>query len=172
MFSYKHFTLQYWRAWCLKMYNTRARWKVLGLLYNRCEIRDKRLLGRFPDRSWCHRLTSVKLFCSQSIAPCPEFHVGCRLGRELFPFPTYLLSMEPGAAVKSPLVSMAVPSAPVRIPSQRPLGLSVTSVTSVANDKSDNELILGAVHRSPALQLRKTGRQMGYLPPNDVGRIT
>ena len=54
---------------------------------------------------------------------------------------------------------MAVPPAPVRVPSQRPLALSVTSVMSVANDKGDNEIILGAVHRSPgifALQLKKT----------------
>ena len=44
---------------------------------------------------------------------------------------------------------MAVPPAPVRVPSQRPLAPSVVSVTSVANDKGDNEMILGAVHRSP-----------------------
>ena len=46
-------------------------------------------------------------------------------------------------------VSVAVPPAPVRFPSQGPLALSVASVTSVANDKGDNEMILGAVHRSP-----------------------
>ena len=35
---------------------------------------------------------------------------------------------------------------------------SVTSITSVANDKDDSEMILGAVHRSSGinLQLRKT----------------
>ena len=48
---------------------------------------------------------------------------------------------------------MAVPPAPVQVPSQRPLALCVTSVTSVANDKSDNEMILGAVHRSPGIYL-------------------
>ena len=42
---------------------------------------------------------------------------------------------------------MAVPPAPVRVPSQRPLTASVTSVTSVANDKGDNEIIPGAVLR-------------------------
>ena len=42
---------------------------------------------------------------------------------------------------------MAVPLAPVRVPSQRPLTPSVTSVTSVANDKGDNEMIPVAVHR-------------------------
>ena len=46
-------------------------------------------------------------------------------------------------------VSLAVPPAPVRVPSQRPLAPSVASVTSVANDKGDNEMILGAVHGSP-----------------------
>ena len=43
---------------------------------------------------------------------------------------------------------MAVPPAHVRVPSQRPLAQSVASVTSVGNDKDDNEMILGAVHRS------------------------
>jgi hypothetical protein len=46
-------------------------------------------------------------------------------------------------------VSMAVPPAPVRVPNQRPLAPSVASVTSDANDKGDDEMILGAVHRSP-----------------------
>ena len=32
-----------------------------------------------------------------------------------------------------------------------PLAPRVTSVTSVANDKGDNEMILGAVHRSPGI---------------------
>ena len=49
--------------------------------------------------------------------------------------------------------SVAVPAATVQIPSQRPLALSVTSVTSVANDKGDNEMILGAVHRYPGICL-------------------
>jgi hypothetical protein len=40
---------------------------------------------------------------------------------------------------------MAVPAAPVRIPSRRPFAPSVVSVTSVANDKGDNEMILRAV---------------------------
>ena len=58
-----------------------------------------------------------------------------------------------------------VPPAPVRVPSQRSLAPSVASVTSVAN-KGDNEMILGAVHRSPGVCLtaeenpRKT--QRGY----------
>ena len=44
--------------------------------------------------------------------------------------------------------SMAVPAALVRVPSQRSLTPSVASVTSVANDKGDNEMIPEAVHRS------------------------
>ena len=41
---------------------------------------------------------------------------------------------------------MAVPPAPVQVPGQKPLA---SSVTSVANDKGDNEMISGAVHWSP-----------------------
>ena len=49
---------------------------------------------------------------------------------------------------------MAVPPAPVRVPSQRPLAPRVASVTSVPNDKDDDdEMILGAVHRSPGICL-------------------
>ena len=40
-------------------------------------------------------------------------------------------SMESWAAVKKLYASMAVPQAPVRIPSQRPLAPSIASVTSV-----------------------------------------
>ena len=89
--------------------------KSSSLTYNRREIQDKRILGRDTDRSWCHRHTSVKLFWSQPMAPwtsvavyesavaqsmdpfwipgtylmsaCPEFHVSCRLDRELFSLP-------------------------------------------------------------------------------------
>ena len=46
---------------------------------------------------------------------------------------------------------MAVPPPPVRVSSQRSLVSSVASVTS--NDKGDNEMIPGAVHRSPGLCL-------------------
>ena len=49
--------------------------------------------------------------------------------------------------------AMAVPPAPVRVLGQRPLAPSVTSIMSVANDKGDNEMILGAVHRSPGICL-------------------
>ena len=54
--------------------------------------------------------------------------------------------MEPRAAAKNLLVSVAVLPAPVRVPSQRSLASSVASVTSAANDKCDNEMTLGAVH--------------------------
>ena len=50
-------------------------------------------------------------------------------------------------------VSVVVSPAPVQVPSQRPLASIVASVTSVANDKGDNEMIPGAVHRSPGICL-------------------
>ena len=66
--------------------------------------------------------------------------------------------MEPWAAAKKKLsVSLAVPPAPVRVPSQRPLAPSVTSVTSVANDKGNNEMILGAERRFPGICLPAEG---------------
>jgi hypothetical protein len=40
---------------------------------------------------------------------------------------------------------------PPAVHSQRPLALSVTSVTPVTNDKGDNEMIPGAVYRSPGI---------------------
>ena len=54
--------------------------------------------------------------------------------------------MEPWVAAKKTF-------SPVRVPSQRPLAPSVASVTSIANDKGDNEIILAAVHRSPGICL-------------------
>ena len=63
--------------------------------------------------------------------------------------------MESCAAAKKALSYVAVPPDPVRVPNQRP---PAPSVTSVASDKGDNEMIPGAVHRFPgiALRLRKT----------------
>ena len=61
--------------------------------------------------------------------------------------------MEPWAAAKKLSVSVAVPPAPVQVPSQRPLAPSVASVTSLANDKGDNEMVLRAVHRPPGICL-------------------
>ena len=58
-----------------------------------------------------------------------------------------------GCGQKKLSVSVAVPPVPVRVPSQRPLAPSVAPVTSVANDKGDNEMILGAVYRSPGILL-------------------
>ena len=48
---------------------------------------------------------------------------------------------------------LAVPPARVRVPSQWPLAPTVTSITSDANDKGDNEMIPGAVYRSPGICL-------------------
>ena len=54
---------------------------------------------------------------------------------------------------EKPYASVAVPPAPVGVSSQRPLAPSVTSVTSVANVKGDNKMILGAVNTSPGICL-------------------
>ena len=48
------------------------------------------------------------------------------------------------------LVGVAVPPAPVWVPSQR---LLASNVASVANDKGDNKMILRAVHRFPGICL-------------------
>ena len=75
-------------------------------------------------------------------------------------FKAEMLSMEPWAAAKKKLPSsVAVPSAPVRIPSQRPLAPCVASVTSIANDKGDNEMILRTDLLTFALKPRKTPRK-------------
>ena len=47
-----------------------------------------------------------------------------------------------------------MPPAPVSVLSQRPLAPSVASVKSVAIDNGNNEMILGAVHRSSGICLR------------------
>ena len=52
--------------------------------------------------------------------------------------------MEPWAAAKKLPVTVAVPLAPVRVPSQRPVA---PNVASVANDKGDNEMILAFASR-------------------------
>ena len=67
---------------------------------------------------------------------------------------------------------MAVPPAPVRVPSQRPLAPSVASATLLANDKGDNEMILGAVHSSPGICLtaKKDPRKLSRRP-SDEGAV-
>ena len=49
-----------------------------------------------------------------------------------------------------------------------PLAPRVTSVTSVANDKGDNEMILGAVHRSPGICLTA---EQNPIKPSDEGAV-
>ena len=56
--------------------------------------------------------------------------------------------MEPWAAAKRALSQCGDATTPPRVPSQRPLALSVSSVTSVVNDEGDNEMIPGTVHIS------------------------
>ena len=74
--------------------------------------------------------------------------------------------MEPCAAAKKKLVIVAVPPAPIRVLSQRPLAPSVALVTSVANDKDDSEMILGAEHRTPGICLRAEENQGIFLKFN------
>ena len=63
--------------------------------------------------------------------------------------------MEPwGLWPKKFQTSVAVPPAPVRVPTQRPLAPSVASVTPFPNDKDVNDTIPGAVHRSPDIYLK------------------
>ena len=64
-----------------------------------------------------------------------------------------------GCGQKKLSVSVAVPPAPVRVPSQRPLAPSVASVRSFTNDKGDNEMIMGAVYRSPGICPRAEDNQ-------------
>ena len=64
---------------------------------------------------------------------------------------------------------MTVPPVPVRVPSQRPLAPNVASVTSVASGKGDNEMILAAVHRSPAICL--TAEETSARRPSDEGAV-
>ena len=75
---------------------------------------------------------------------------------------------------------MAVPPDPVRVPCQRPLTPSVTSVTSVTNDRGDNEMIPGAgICLTAAENLGKPqlgvllmkGLKWGPFPQNEFGRI-
>ena len=70
-------------------------------------------------------------------------------------------------------VSVAVPPAPVQVPSQRPLAPSVASVISVANDKGYNEMILGAVHRSPGICLtaEENPQKISAGRPSDEGAV-
>ena len=49
--------------------------------------------------------------------------------------------------------SVTMTAAPVWVPRQRPLDSSLTSVTSVGDDKGD-EIVPGAVYRSPDISLR------------------
>ena len=68
--------------------------------------------------------------------------------------------------------SVAVPAAPVRVPSQRPLSPSVTSVTSVANDRVIMKLSQGLCTDllAFALQLGKP-RKTSAKRPYDEGAV-
>ena len=82
----------------------------------------------------------------------------------------YLLSMEQWAAVKKLSVSVAMPTAPVLVPSQRPLAPSAASVRSVTNDKGDDEMILCTDLLAFAKQQRKTP-EISARRPSDEGAV-
>ena len=63
---------------------------------------------------------------------------------------TFLRTLSHAVRPKKPYASVAIPPAPVLVPSQRPISRSVTSIT---NDKGDNERMSGVVHRSPGIYL-------------------
>ena len=88
-----------------------------SLAYNRRESRDKRSLGRDPDRSWSHLRTSVKLLWSQLMAQWVSAAAyECAAAQ----------SMDPCAATKKALPSVEVTPAPLRVPTQRPIIPSFT----------------------------------------------
>ena len=76
-----------------------------------------------------------------------------------------------GLRPKKLSVSVAVPPPSVLVPSQRPLAPSVASVTSVANAKGDNEMILGAVHRSPGIYLTAEENPRNLRISSDEGAV-
>ena len=59
--------------------------------------------------------------------------------------------MEHGLRSEKFYASVVVSPAPVWVPSQLSLLPIITSVTLLANDNSDIEVIPGAVHRSPGI---------------------
>ena len=95
-----------------KEVHTRVVWKVSDLAYNQRETQDKRPLCR--DLHTC-----VKLFWSQPMAPWSSVAVyECAAAQ----------SMDPWAANKKALRSVAVIPALVRVPTQRPLIPRFTSI--------------------------------------------
>ena len=67
---------------------------------------------------------------------------------------------------------MAVPPAPVRVPAQRPLAPSVTSVTSVTNDKGGNGMLPRAVKGTCGIFLMaEETRGTSARRPSDEGSL-
>ena len=63
-----------------------------------------------------------------------------------------------------------MPPAPVRVPGQRPLAQSITSVTSVADDKGDSNMIPRAVQLGDRLT-KGLCLKRGSSPPNEISRM-
>ena len=102
----------YPQTYAQKKYIYKDKVKSSSLAYKQCETRDKRLLGRNPDRSWCHFYTSVKLFWSQPMSPWTSVAAyECSATQ----------SMDPWAVTKKVYTSVVVAPAPVRVPNQQQL---------------------------------------------------
>ena len=109
---------------------------------------------------WSHGLRPKKLSVSEAVPPAP---VRVPSQRPLAPNVASVTSVANDKGLrfffpswshrlrrKKVHASVAVPAVPVLVPSQRPLA---PNVTSVANDKDDNEIIPETVHRSPGICL-------------------
>ena len=86
--------------------------KSSSLSYNRRETRDKRPLGRDPDRSCCHLHTSVKLFYRS-----PWFHRYRRQHTGVLQFSPWIHGLRP----RKLYTSVEMTTAPVPVRTQRPL---------------------------------------------------
>ena len=107
------------RSWCQHHTTSMIKFFLVAAHgYNRRETRDKRPLGRDPVRSWCHRHTSVKAFLVAAHGSMNWVHS--------YAAADVLGSM--GYDQESFYTSMAVTSAPNRVPTQRILVPSFTSV--------------------------------------------
>ena len=110
--------------------------RITGTLWRQCEQ-----TRHYYDFNWIHLLFTI-FIAHESSPHLNDFlrkinlHRGCPWSH--------------GCGQKKLSVSVAVPPAPVRVRSQRPLA---PSVASVASNKGDNEMILGAAHRSPGICL-------------------
>ena len=107
----------------------RARWIFSAKPTTEVKLGTSSHLGRDPDRRWCRRHTNVKLSWSHPMEPCAkQQHT-----RMLPP-----MSMKPWDVIKKLYHTrrVAVTPSPVRIPTQRPIVPSFTSVVGLVEKSS------------------------------------